>query len=113
MTLVDLRHGGYFEVNFRSNVHGAVENRLRVLQDAPENEEKSSKQVSPELIDWNVTDSTAENMKIKLDISEKLYVSTGESLDMLYFNFLNNSIFVTESDIKMANMPKMEINVQR
>jgi len=84
-----------------------VENRLRLLKDVPENEDLSSTQVSPELIDWNVTEFTAESMKIKLDISEKLYVSTGESLDTLYFKFINITIFVTEKDVKMANSPEM------
>jgi hypothetical protein len=107
MTVADLRHGGYFEVHFHSNVHSSVENRLRLLQDVPENEDLSSTQVSPELIDWNVTEFTAESMKIKLDISEKLYVSTGESLDTLYFKFINITIFVTEKDVKMANSPEM------
>jgi len=60
-----------------------------------------------------VTDFTAENMKIKLVISEKLYVSTGDSLDTLYFKFVNNTIFLTENDVKMANTPQMEIGVQR
>ena len=52
-------------------------------------------------------------MKIKLVISEKLYVSTGDSLDTLYFKFVNNTIFLTENDVKMANTPQMEIGVQR
>ena len=52
-------------------------------------------------------------MKIKLVISEKLYVSTGDSLDTLYFKFVNNTIFLTENDVKMANTPQMKIGVQR
>ena len=67
----------------------------------------------PELIDWNVTEFTAQRMWIKLDLSQKLYVSTGDTLDTVFFKFVNNTIFVTENDDKMANSPQMEIDVQK
>ena len=52
-------------------------------------------------------------MKVKLDMSEKLYVSTGESRDQVHFRFLNNSIFVTENDVHMSNFPDLSIEVQK
>ena len=62
---------------------------------------------APELIEWRVVEFSSERMKVKLDMSEKLYVSTGESRDQVHFRFLNNSIFVTENDVHMSNFPDL------
>jgi hypothetical protein len=66
---------------------------------------------APELIEWRVVEFSSERMKVKLDMSEKLYVSTGESRDQVHFRFLNNSIFVTENNVHMSNFPDLSIEV--
>ena len=114
LTLADLRHGDYFEVHYHSNVLVSEENDERLLIDDPVNEDDlPTALVPPELINWNVTEFTAHSMSIKLDLSQKLYVSTGEGLDTLFFKLINNTIFVTENDAKMSNLPQMYIDVQR
>ena len=53
-------------------------------------------------------------MVIKLDLSEKLYISTGETMDSLEFKVLNNSIFITEhTGIVVSNYPELTIPISK
>ena len=56
-------------------------------------EDKEKEQVIPELFDWQFLNVTNENMLIKLNITNPVYVSSFERKDSIDIFFLDNKMF--------------------
>jgi len=69
--------------------------------------------IIPELKEWNFLDFTSEYIKIKLNFTNPLYISTFGEKDTLDIQFLNTSLFKASLDnyLLAQNYSILNINI--